>query len=379
MPSAKGRPAISWRKRSAAFHASRASLSGRSHANSSPPIRATRSSGRDRRSSRAPMSRSTSSPIWWPCRSLTSLKWSRSISASDRGRRWRRRALDLVAQALVEGAVVGEPRQGIGGRALLGVGERDERPLVEARVRQGQVGDAHQVADGGALARAEAPRRSVADEEDAQHALAHRGMLETGRDERGEPRLLGQPDLLGCLQPLAHRDAVGCFQDRLHGRLRVVPRDPRLEEALELGIVLAGVDARRPLAVGQDDARRAVGPQGVLGRDDDRLQRGVHVEAAGRDGRGGILHRAAARLVARHGDADELGQVHQARAHAGLDGVRLVAGRHEHAPGALAEHDRGRHDVTAAVEPGRWRPPRTARLRRATPPPARSAGRRRAS
>ena len=66
---------------------------GSSTANSSPPTRATRSAPGTAASRRGPISRSRRSPAAWPSVSLSSLKWSRSISSSA--------SLDLIARAAV--------------------------------------------------------------------------------------------------------------------------------------------------------------------------------------------------------------------------------------------------------------------------------------
>ena len=68
------------------------SVSGMSHANSSPPTRASTSPLRTWVERRPATSHSTRSPTWWPWLSLTRLKWSRSITARASGRpcRWAR-------------------------------------------------------------------------------------------------------------------------------------------------------------------------------------------------------------------------------------------------------------------------------------------------
>ena len=134
------------RARSAASHADASSVSGMSHANSSPPMRATRSLLRDRSLRIRPASTSTRSPTWWPWESLTRLKWSRSITASASGRPVADGAPDLRGQPLLEGAVVREAGERVGRRAPLGVGEAAEGLLVQARVRQGHAGERREAA-----------------------------------------------------------------------------------------------------------------------------------------------------------------------------------------------------------------------------------------
>ena len=80
-----GSSAMIRRNRSASARAPSAVVAGRSHANSSPPTRAITSDARVAERIRAARVRSVRSPSSWPWRSLTSLKWSRSSTATLSG------------------------------------------------------------------------------------------------------------------------------------------------------------------------------------------------------------------------------------------------------------------------------------------------------
>ena len=69
--------------RRATAMATRSAVSGHSSTNSSPPVRATVSPLRVMRRSRSATTRSTSSPMAWPCVSFTSLNPSRSSNSTD--------------------------------------------------------------------------------------------------------------------------------------------------------------------------------------------------------------------------------------------------------------------------------------------------------
>ena len=77
-----GVAATAERRRSTSASSSRSSpISSSSTQNSSPPQRDVTSHGRVASLRRRAISRSTTSPIWWPCVSLMRLKWSTSTSA----------------------------------------------------------------------------------------------------------------------------------------------------------------------------------------------------------------------------------------------------------------------------------------------------------
>ena len=103
-------------------------------ANSSPPSRATWSPARSAVRIRGPSWASTRSPAWWPSVSLSSLKWSRSITSSASEPSVGARAVDRAAQLAVEPAAVREPGQLVRARLAAGLGEPAQ--LVDAqRVR----------------------------------------------------------------------------------------------------------------------------------------------------------------------------------------------------------------------------------------------------
>mmetsp|Transcript_1043 Transcript_1043/g.2737 ORF Transcript_1043/g.2737 Transcript_1043/m.2737 type:complete len:227 (+) Transcript_1043:1417-2097(+) len=78
----KGRDAMASRSRSPRRCSASASACGQTTANSSPPRRTARSTGRSVSRRRSPMPLSTASPTAWPKLSLMRLKWSTSSSAS---------------------------------------------------------------------------------------------------------------------------------------------------------------------------------------------------------------------------------------------------------------------------------------------------------
>ena len=110
-------------------------VSGRSSANSSPPIRNTLSAGRMPRRSSTPTSRSASSPATCPRVSLSSLKSSMSASTSAKPAG---RAADEAAHRLVEAAVVGEARERVRGRLELLALERAQALERDRGVRDEQ-------------------------------------------------------------------------------------------------------------------------------------------------------------------------------------------------------------------------------------------------
>ena len=151
--------------------------SGSRTANSSPPTRATSSASGTPASRRGPISRRSRSPAWWPSVSLSSLKWSRSISSSA--------SLVLAARAAVGGLVeageqlrrLARPGQRVVHRVVLALGgERAqlvlelaavgrvahvEHEAVDARVVQAVGGDDVEVAVA-AVAVGEAQRQVAA-------------------------------------------------------------------------------------------------------------------------------------------------------------------------------------------------------------------------
>ena len=105
--------------------------SGSRTANSSPPTRATSSASGAQASSRGPISRRSRSPAWWPSVSLSSLKWSRSISSSAslvlRGAGGGRGLVEAGEQL----AAVGEPGQRIVQRVVLALGGERAQLVLE--------------------------------------------------------------------------------------------------------------------------------------------------------------------------------------------------------------------------------------------------------
>ena len=76
------------RARSAQSSAPSASTPGRISTNSSPPRRPTASPARTTERSRSATAARTRSPSAWPCTSLISLKWSRSMTTTPTGAPW---------------------------------------------------------------------------------------------------------------------------------------------------------------------------------------------------------------------------------------------------------------------------------------------------
>ena len=377
MSPANGSDGTASRARSAAFQASRASLSGRSHANSSPPMRATRSSGRERRSSRSAISRSTSSPTWWPWRSFTSLKWSRSISASASGRRCRRARSTSSRSRSWKARWFARPVSGsLAARCSASARVTRVRAWRRAlaSARSAMLMRLRTAARSRALKRRvlRKPMNSA-----AQDALADGGVLEPRGDERAQPRDPPEAHLRGGLQLLAHHDPVGRGEDRVERLPRVRAARLRLEHAAQHRVLLRGVERRVARAVGQHDHGRPVRAERPLGRRGDRVEGGGHVEAARRDRRGRVLHRAPPRLGGGHRDAGDLGQAAQAARPspgAPVDPAPPATTRTPHTspPRAIGA-------VTTSPprrDPLAGRPPPPARPRATTPPPPSGARRR---
>jgi hypothetical protein len=98
-------------------------------ANSSPPMRATRSIGRTLSTSAVATARITWSPAAWPWVSLTRLKWSMSSTSSSAGFAAAGHAVDLARQRQLEAAAVGQAGQGV---AAGQVDQRVDQPCSHA-------------------------------------------------------------------------------------------------------------------------------------------------------------------------------------------------------------------------------------------------------
>ncbi len=137
------------RIRSATWRTSSSAPSVIRSANSSPPRRTSRSGSTMRAARRRAVSRSSSSPAWWPSVSLISLKLSRSIRISA-SRSARSAASQAQLAVLEEGAPVPETGELVGDGLAAGVGQALD--LAEAHQGPGggeQQREGRQCHDGG--------------------------------------------------------------------------------------------------------------------------------------------------------------------------------------------------------------------------------------
>ena len=122
--------------------------------------------GRRTLASRGPIWRRSSSPLWWPSVSFSSLKWSRSTISTAMSRRGRA-AGDRLLEPLLEEAAVGQPREVVGHGLAAGLVER-------AQIAEGERGAQEPARTSGARARRPARR----DARSGRRPARHRGQRE---------------------------------------------------------------------------------------------------------------------------------------------------------------------------------------------------------
>ena len=229
-------------------------------ANSSPPRRATRSSSRSTPWMRCATISSSRSPTWWPRVSLTSLKRSRSSSATEK--RVQVRTLDGLGQPLQQELAVGQPGQRVV-QGLVLLDQRHPRRLVHGEHRDQQQRDE--------------PRAAHRREHDERREREHGG----GRDDVVDD-VLGErlPERL----PDVGRDAR--HEHVVHDE----PDHPRRDDPQQVGAVerATGRDqAVREAGHHHRDERRA-GGQHVLPHVEEELPRRLVLDHLGGDGDAGL-------------------------------------------------------------------------------------------